>query len=174
MTQNLRIAGKTITPEDSNVTSNFTIPASSQSGFNAYNTSNVYIDSTYGGYYNWYTATAGTGTQSLSTDGHNTSVSICPKGWRLPTGGNSNSDFKTLYNNYNSSSALRLAPMNLALSGSASSSSMSNQGSLGWYWSSTVYGSNDAYNLALSSSSVYPSNDLNSKLNGFSVRCVAR
>ena len=54
MTENLRIANKTITPADSNITSNFTIPASSASGFNAQNTHNAYVDSTYGGYYTFY------------------------------------------------------------------------------------------------------------------------
>ena len=172
MTQNLRIAGKTITPEDSNVTSNYTIPASSLSGFNNYDTSNAYVDNTYGGYYNWYTATAGTGTYSLSTNGHNTTASICPKGWRLPTSGNSTSDFQVLYNNYNSSSALRSSPVNLTLSGRVYSSSKLDQGS-GLYWSSTVYDSFNAYLLDLGSSGVYPSNYYG-KCYGFSVRCVAR
>ena len=173
MTQNLRIAGKTLTPADSDVTSNYTIPASNLSGFNTYDVSRAYVNSD-GGFYNWYTATAGTGTQSLSTDGYNTTVSICPKGWRLPASGNNNSDFQTLYNNYNSSSALRSSPVNLTLSGYAGSSSMYNQGSLGYYWSSTVYSSSYAYFLSLNSSDVvYPSNHY-LKYYGFSVRCVAR
>ena len=173
MTQNLRIINKTITPADSDVTSNYTIPASNLSGFDNYDTSNAYVDNTYGGYYTWYTATAGTGTQSLSTEGYNTAVSICPKGWRLPTSRNSTSDFQILYNNYNSSSALRSSPVNLTLSGFVYSSSMSNQGSDGWCWSSTVYSSSYAYNLGLNSSGVLPSN-FSDKYYGFSVRCVAR
>ena len=173
MTQNLRIAGKTLTPADSDVISSYTIPASNFSGFNTYSDSRAYVDNTYGGYYNWYTATAGTGTTSLSAQYQNTTVSICPKGWRLPTSGNSTSDFQTLYNSYNSSSALRSSPVNLILSGHASSSSMDNQGSVGCYWSSTVYSNDDAYLLYLSSWSVYPSLNF-SKSSGFSVRCVAR
>jgi len=172
MTKNLSIAGKTITPADSDVASNYTIPASSISGFTSYDTSNAYVNSD-GGFYSWYTATAGTGTQSLSTNGYNTTVSICPKGWRLPTSGNSNSDFNVLYNNYNSSSALRSAPMNLTLSGYAYSSSMNDQGSGGYYWSSTVYSFSNAYSLYLNSSGVTPS-DYSTKFYGFSVRCVAR
>ena len=172
MTKNLSIAGKTITPADSDVASNYTIPASSISGFTSYDTSNAYVNSD-GGFYSWYTATAGTGTQSLSTNGYNTTVSICPKGWRLPTSGNGNSDFNILYNNYNSSSALRSAPMNLTLSGYASSSSMYDQGSGGYYWSSTVYSFSNAYSLYLNSSGVTPS-DYSTKFYGFSVRCVAR
>ena len=170
MTQNLRIINKTITPADSDVTSNYTIPASSLSGFNAYDTSNAYVDSD-GGFYNWYTATAGTGTQSMFSG--NTTVSICPKGWRLPTGRDSNSEFQTLYNNYNSSSALRSNPVNFILSGRVNSSSHYSQGSSGYYWSSRVGSSTNAYYLSLGASNVYPAQNSNKYL-GFSVRCVAR
>ena len=169
MTQNLRIAGKTLTPADSDVTSNYTIPASSISGFESYDTSNAYIDGG-DGFYTWYTTTAGTGTQSMSSG--NTAVSICPKGWRLPTGGNSNREFQILYNNY-SSSSLRSSPVNLILSGYVRSSSRNSQG-YGFYWSSTVHSSHSAYDLMLDTSSyVYPA-DSSSKSNGLSVRCIAR
>ena len=170
MTQNLRIAGKTITPADSDVTSNYTIPASYISGFSSYDTSNAYVDND-GGFYTWYTATAGTGTYSLSTNGQNTTVSICPKGWRLPTGGNS-SEFKTIYNNYSSSSALRSNPVNLTLSGNVYSSSRYGQGSYGRYWSSTVYSSYQAYTLGLNASFV--THEGGNEYDGFSVRCIAR
>ena len=170
MTQNLRIINKTITPTDSNVTTNYTIPASSISGFNSLDTSNAYVDSD-GGFYTWYTATAGTGTQDLDTQGQNTTASICPKGWRLPTGGDSG-EFKTLYNNYNSSSVLRFNPVNFTLSGLAYHSSRRNQGSLGRYWSSTIYSGYDAYYLHLNTSNVN-SADLISRDLGFSVRCIA-
>ena len=170
MTQNLRIINKTITPTDSNVTTNYTIPASSISGFNSLDTSNAYVDSD-GGFYTWYTATAGTGTQDLDTQGQNTTASICPKGWRLPTGGDSG-EFKTLYNNYNSSSVLRSNPVNFTLSGLAYHSSRRNQGSLGRYWSSTIYSGYDAYYLHLNTSNVNSANLISRDL-GFSVRCIA-
>lgn len=83
---NLRIINKVITPYDSDVTSNYAIPASSISGFGAYDTSNAYVDSD-GGFYNWYIATAGTGTRSMSS-GNTPQSPFEPKGWRLPTGGN--------------------------------------------------------------------------------------
>ena len=170
MTQNLRIINKTITPADSDVATSYTIPASSLSGFSTYDTSNAYVDSD-NGFYTWYTATAGTGTQSMSSG--NTSVSICPKGWRLPTSGNSNSEFQALHNNYNSSSALRTNPVNLNLSGRVYGSSRGYQGSGGFYWSSTVNSDGSAYDLYLDTSDIYPA-DYNGKYNGFSVRCVAR
>ena len=171
MTQNLRIINKTITPADSDVTTNFTIPASSISGFSSgpYDTSNAYVDSD-GGFYNWYTATAGTGTRSMSSG--NTTVSICPKGWRLPTIGYAG-DFKILYDNYNPSSALRSNPVNLTLSGYVSSNSRNSQGSAGFYWSSAVASKYYAYYLSLDASNVDPANNTN-KFNGFSVRCIAR
>ena len=171
MTKNLRISGKTITPADSNVTANYTIPASSISGFSSHDTSNAYVDSD-GGFYTWYTATAGTGTQTLSTQGQNTTASICPKGWRLPTSG-SGGEFQVLYNNYNSSSVLRSNPVNLILSGSVSFSSHGNQGSYGFYWSSTVYSSNNAYGLGLNTSNVNPALNGSYKYYGLSVRCIA-
>ena len=160
MTQNLRIIDKTITPADSDI-----------SGFSSYDTSNAYVDGD-GGFYNWYTATAGTGTYTLSTQGQNTTVSICPKGWRLPTGGNGG-EFQTLYNNYSSSSALSSSPVNLTLSGYEYSGSRYDQGSNGYYWSSTVVSSSNAYSLALNTSYVRPTNYSGKGL-GFSVRCVAR
>ena len=172
MTQNLRIAGKTLTPADSDVTTNYTIPASSISGFNRYGTSNAYVDSD-GGFYTWYTATAGTGTYALSAQSQNTTVSICPKGWKLPTSGN-RSEFQTLYNNYPSSSVLRSNPVNLTLSGNVYSSSRYYQGSAGYYWSSTVDSSNGAYLLALGTSGVAGSIFSSYEGSGSSVRCIAR
>ena len=169
MTQNLRIINKTITPADSDVISNYTIPASSISGFNSFDTSSAYVDS-YGGFYTWYAATAGTGTQAMSSG--NTSVSICPKGWKLPTGGD-NGEFKTLYNNYNSSSVLISNPVNLTFSGYARSSSRDDQGSAGYYWSSTARsGDGAAYVLFLGRASVQPAT-ISSKHYGLSVRCIA-
>lgn len=100
MTQNLRIAGTTITSEDSNVFDSYIIPYSNISAFNSntnYNQEAAYIDNTYGGYYTWQTATAGTG--SSVSNGESKS-SICPKGWRLPTGGASSGEFYTLNSAY--------------------------------------------------------------------------
>jgi uncharacterized protein (TIGR02145 family) len=97
MLENLRITNKVLTPEDSNVASNFTLKASDPNDFvydeeeeelQLYNKNGVYYDSRYGAYYTWYTATAGTvlDASSLELDEyHNAEYSICPKGWRLPS-----------------------------------------------------------------------------------------
>ena len=170
MTQNLRIINKTITPTDSDVTSNYTIPASSINGFSSNDTSNAYVDSD-DGFYTWYTATAGTGTESMSSG--NTPVSICPKGWKLPTGGNSNNEFQTLYDNYNSFFALKSNPVNFTLSGYVTYNSRSDQGLYGYYWSSTVYSSGNAEGLVLFDSRV-DVGGANGKYFGSPVRCIAR
>lgn len=171
MTQNLKLINKTISSADSNLPEGetWTIPASSVSGFNAYNTSNAYLDSTYGGYYTFYTATAGWGTNSITSG--KSPKDICSKGWRLPTGGYSG-EFQTLYNNYNSSALMQGEP-NFVLSGEVLNGSIGGQGSYGIYWSSTVYSDNRyAFRLYLDSSKVSSATVVN-KYNGFSVRCVA-
>gem|GEM_PF-1354707 len=48
---------------------------------------------------------------------------------------------------------------------------LNNAGTNGYYWSSTVNGTN-AYNLNFNSTTVNPANN-NNRANGFSVRCVA-
>jgi uncharacterized protein (TIGR02145 family) len=68
MTQNLKISGKTITSADSNMPSgsSFEIPSSTNSDF-GFDAAGVYIDSDYGGYYNFYAATAGWGSNSVTS-----------------------------------------------------------------------------------------------------------
>ena len=172
MTENLRLINKTISSTDSNLPSGvtYTIPASDVSAFTTdYNTNAAYLDSTYGGYYNFYTATAGWGTDSVTSG--NSPKDICPKGWRLPTDGSSG-EFQTLYSNYNSSALMRGVP-NFTLSGYVYDGSVYDQGSYGYFWPSTVYNANFAYLLALHSSFINVSG-YNNKYNGFSVRCVAQ
>ena len=93
MVENLRLVGpRTLTPSDSDIAANFTITASDSSTWCTDNTqgcddkSMVYYanNTSYGAYYNWYTATAGTGTYSMTSG--ETTLSICPKQWRLSSG----------------------------------------------------------------------------------------
>ena len=178
MTQNLRLVGsRTLTSADSNVTSNFTLTASDSGTWCTTNDSacddqSMVLDSgntTYGTYYNWYAATAGTG--KYSTSSGNVSSSVCPKGWRLPTGGSSG-EFQTLYSNYNSSELMRGGPA-FVLSGDRNGSSTRNQGSRGFYWSSSALDSNLAYYLYLNSSIINSVDNYN-KYFGFTVRCIAQ
>ena len=172
MTENLRISGKSISSDDSNLPEDesFYIPGSDIDDFTTdYNKKAVYYDSTYGGYYNFYTATAGWGTDSVMSG--NAPKDICPKDWRLPTGGSSG-EFQALYNQYNSSASMQGDP-GFILSGYVGDGSVSGQGSLGYFWSSTVANANRAYSLSLDSSGVYPVGSSN-KRDGYSVRCMAK
>ncbi|MBR3365556.1 InlB B-repeat-containing protein [Candidatus Saccharibacteria bacterium] len=94
MVQNLRLTKVKLTPDDSNVSSTFDLTSLNQSGQNwcsdnntdCYNKKSIYYNESsrysYGAIYNYYTATAGTGS-SITTG--NAPSDICPKGWRLPT-----------------------------------------------------------------------------------------
>ncbi|WP_300269215.1 FISUMP domain-containing protein [uncultured Flavonifractor sp.] len=146
--------------------------------------------------YNWYAATAGTGTYATSTWDTNVSGSICPTGWRLPS---ATSDGSTATGNGTSDTAADLPVLNASMNagslttGSTSSSYYAgwqftgawsgvfsgywfngflSQGSLGYYWSSTVYSSTNARNLSFYSSSVSPGNNNVYKYRGFAIRCV--
>lgn len=144
--------------------------------------------------YNWYAATAGTGTYTTSTYGTNVSGSICPTGWRLPS---ARSDGSTATGNGASSTAADFPVLNTSMNagstGSASSpyyagwqftgawsgvfsghwiNGFSDQGSDGFYWSSTADSSTHARNLYFYSSGVYPGNVFTHKYNGFAIRCV--
>ena len=115
---------------------------------NAFNKHFVYVDSSYGGYYSWYTATAEEGTENKSSV--DVSHSILPKGWGLPT----TSNFSTLLSSYgrNRSGQLFQSPANFALSGYYAAGSPQLQGKYGDYWSSTADDTNGAYGMDLWSS----------------------
>ena len=86
MTQNLRLSGgRTLTSADSNVTRNWSFPSTSLTSGNSYEDaySTISSNTSYGGYYNYCAASAGTVCSSSSAQ--NATQDICPKGWRLPT-----------------------------------------------------------------------------------------
>ncbi|MBQ9029235.1 hypothetical protein IJ114_00465, partial [Candidatus Saccharibacteria bacterium] len=142
--------------------------------------------SSYGANYNWYTATAGTG--KYETTSGNVSSSICPKGWRLPTGGSSG-EFAALdiawggtganrsnANTYSTFTGTYTTGSNggFDLAGHIYGSSLDVVGKVGIWWSSTAYSNNYAYSLYLDPSNtyVYPQNN-DIKHRGLSVRCIA-
>ncbi len=154
----------------------------------------------YGDYYNWYSATAGNGTYSFSTNNNSVDGDICPTGWHLPKGGDknntTNSEFwalslaivgtepantsSTTYPNYtgdpdgiNASKIFRAYPNNFVYSGGWTGVQTSNRSSYGLYWSSSANADYHAYSFFFNSSSVYPGAILSSKCYGLSVRCVA-
>ncbi len=176
MTQNLRIIDKKISYLDSDIMSTeFTIPPSSINTFNStttYELKAYYADNILrGAYYNWYTATAGTGNSSVSS-WVDASESICPRGWRLPAG-DVGGEFFTLIGNLISGQIINTAPYNFVLSGFVNGSTLKNEKSDGMYWTSTSRGILYAYDFYIISSA-NNTYDFQPKYNGLSVRCTAR
>lgn len=178
MTQNLELdlsTSKTLTSADTNIPSTWTPRASTTttiSGYNSdtgksYNPGDKYYEGTgsehyhVGNYYQWSAATAGYTGTSQSTQ------SICPKGWTLP----SQSQFQALINSGLNGSNFMQSPYYLLRGGYLRNSTLFDAGSGGYYWSSTPRGSSYAYGLYFSSGSVYSGYDL--RYRGLSVRCVA-
>ena len=171
MTDNLYLVKTmTLTSANSNVTSNYAITGISGTAAmadgKAYDTGNT----SYGAYYTWNTAVAGG------------AGDICPKNWRLPTGG-SGGEFQLLYNFYNSYDAMtsNTGP-NFTLNGHRDTTSIILQGYAGYYWSSTSANINTAWTLLLVDkragydySSVDPATSYYpGKQFGFGIRCFAK
>ena len=159
MTQNLRLAGGTaLTTSDSNVTRNWTFPTGSLTSGNTYTEARSLISSntSYGGYYNYCAASAGT--VCNGTTEQDATQSICPAGWELPTFDEMNgitsyvSAFSPVYSGY------------------YYDGSLSGTGSYGDWWSATANRSNGQYYLLYRNGSLKTSND--DKSYGDSVRCV--
>ncbi|MBQ2622917.1 InlB B-repeat-containing protein [Candidatus Saccharibacteria bacterium] len=147
--------------------------------------SNVY---SYGNYYNWYSATAGHGKYSKSSD--NVAGDICPAGWHLPTGKDATGDFGVLdialggtgaYSSSSTtptgatmSSAYRSYPNNFVYSGRVNGSSVGSRTSGGNYWSASA--SNSSINadiLYFGSTFVNPGTNADNKYTGRMARCIA-
>lgn len=172
MTQNLNfnmVSGMTLDTTTTNVTSSKKIPtvgSLSLRSSNSYTQPYIFVspDSSYGTYYNYVAATAGTVTGSSNIT--EASQDICPKGWRLPTrneqrsigvGGTYVSTFTPVVAGYYLSGSLR------------------DSGTYGYWWSSTavVDATDNRYFLRHNASNgmLYSENN-SDRYNGFSVRCV--
>lgn len=176
MQSNLRLVNKTISSADSDMTSgSFTVPASNISGFissDQYQPKAYYAgDTTKGAHYNWYTATAGAGTSSVTSGDVNTS--ICPKGWTLPTNTEYSNMLSTegITNSTAGSTKLRGSPYNFVYTGYVNNGSVDGT-DRGYYWSRTAYSAGHAYRLYFYSNNAGMSNYY--RYDGFAVRCVAR
>lgn len=168
MQENLALpGGTTLTPDDSDVSSNWTLPASATS----WDTSNyqaaqmmdgasVTVNSgsvgdgkgwqtSYGNYYSWCAATAEScklnRTGSPITSGQ-AAESICPKNWHLPAG-DTNGEFYNLFGNHGtnlgSSDQIRFknvqaSPYSFPAAGYVNTNAqLYDSGIYGLYWSST-------------------------------------
>ena len=184
MTQNLWLVGpRTLTSTNSDISSgSFALPvstggiwASSVTDSSAANTARVYepeysVDPGQGAYYNWYTATAGSGLYSNTTT--NAANSICSKGWRLPSTGDYNNMWKFSNNNIN----IFFANYRWNYSGlwSATMGDLHHLNTVGTWWSNQPTGdATKAFYLSVESTGPGVLSD-HYKVDGFSVRCVAR
>ena len=201
MLDNLKLGSTTgattLTPADSNVASNFTLPQVSTTGSgddsgvgNGYDTPYAYGPvpgdtgsgaTNYGYLYNWSAATAGETRTSITTG--NAAHSICARGWRLPTGG-TGGDFAQLDQAFggagtsstsgepNIAQWQHTGPFKGVFAGYWSMS-LYEQGSSGVLWSSAAdpVWSTNAFYVYLDASEVYLG-DINGRANGLGVRCL--
>ena len=148
----------------------------------------------YGNYYNWYSATAANDKNDEKINNESTEGDICPTGWRLPIGGDTNNalnnDFARLdialggtgtasnsYTNPTSStmaSRYKAYPNNFIYSETYSGEDFTNWPSeSGHYWTSTT-GDNLArgYELLINNNFIYPGTYAANKGEGNSIRCL--
>ncbi len=206
MTENLKIhniveeenrsivyTGRTLNPTTSDISTEWTLPSSSTSGFSSDTTSNAYVSGSTG-YYTWCAATAGT-CSSATSQGSNALSSICPKGWKLPTGGTTgNTDFYNLFKkmgvsiseslnnsgttdwNNNDFSKAKNIPYNFVYTGfmyvDSTDGLSRDEGS---WWSRTASGNASAYSLYIEKTRIAPGTNTYgyNRRYGFAVRCIA-
>ena len=194
MTEDLKLGGDsavTLTSDETNLAqgASYTLPAENTGTWctdqtaACYNQSLMLKTGVPNGYlYNWYAATAGTGVYGTSA-GVNATASICPKGWKLPTGG-SGGNFANLDIAYGGSGSSRTgdtsqvtkflaSPLNFNYTGYRYGGSVYNPSDGAYYWSSTANSEVYAYYLSFNSDGVFFPQDNYYRYHGFAVRCVA-
>jgi uncharacterized protein (TIGR02145 family) len=133
--------------------------------------------------YNWYTATAGSG--SYANTSGDMAQSICPAGWRLPSAGTGTANEFSVLNgamlNGGSPSTANTAATRPnwrdkgPFEGSTAGyyySGFINTGHYGYYWSSSAASTTTVLILNFNYSTLYPGNNAYGKNYGLSVRCV--
>ena len=153
MLDTLKIANVEISDEDSDLPEDttFVLPDSNDDAFEEEprNTPKLYIDpaNNHSVFYNYYTATAGWGVygnDNLAATTTDSPQSICPKGWKLPNGGNSyDGDFNNLVSVYGQDQTAYMGEFpGFELDGALSASNgkvtgPDDYGHRGYFWSST-------------------------------------
>lgn len=127
----------------------------------------------YGNYYNWYSATAGTGTYEKN-ESDEAEGSICPIGWKLPSSGHSSGQFYDLgyaieYNYPNNDAATVTYPNNFVDSGGFELTVL-NRGYMGYLWSRTAYSEERAFSEFIGPTRMGAGYYI--KRDGLAVRCV--
>lgn len=142
------------------------------------NKAQTYTDGVYkaGGLYNYYAATAGT--VESNSNWHNATSDICPKGWRLPTGGaptGYSSDLQILAAEYPTSAEMRgdikTGGAGFDYTGYFAAAGIVNPTTNAFYWSSTMGSATAAYDLSVTASAVNVSGS-RARNRGQAVRCV--
>lgn len=180
MQKNLRIVGKRITSEDSDIKEgSFDIPNEQPEDFittaNDATAKHAHLQEDKGALYTWSCATAGTG-DTLSTDGAEAPGSIAPKGWKLMSESEIHDLLETyeIGNNAGGSTKLRSAPLNFTFDQYIvySTGRIYTGAEEGLVWVSTVANATQATQLDFMNGLVYTKD--NPRPYGFSVRCVLR
>ncbi len=189
MTSNLLLKGsRTLTSADSDVTSSYILPAPITSlSSTDFSDSNYYVAQSYNTssansgntvYYSWTAATAGAGASSSLSSG-NASTSICPRGWKLPSG-DTDGEYRALALSeslYNEAGTIKIQdlPYNFKHTGFVRDGRFSLGSSYGFWWSSTVSSAEYAYYMEIKDGDVpHPGTVIDSRYRGFAVRCIAR
>lgn len=135
-----------------------------------------------GYYYSWYTATAGTGTASMTSG--DAIGSICPKGWRLPAdyAVDSAKSYGSLAQAYlgfssntaiDSTSILESVPLTFLRPGCYTAGAISLPNVSAYYWSATAWATTtDSFDFHYDARFTGP-RYANAKFFGNSVRCVS-
>ncbi len=142
-------------------------------------TSNVQTIYSYGNYYNFAAAMANTGEIATAASSEWSGTSICPKGWRLPTGGASGAgkEYEALNTAANSgsttsSTGIRSFPNNFIYSGYVWTGAVSGRGTYGQYTSGTSSSGSGFFEYQVSPTSVNVGRSVYRSI-GDSVRCIA-
>lgn len=139
-----------------------------------------YLWESAGNFYNWYAATAGTGTTAMTSGDAN--ASLCAKGWRLPANTGDRSFVNLFTNGYGytdllteqAGTAFRSDPFNFILGGGYNWKDMwmDHTEEVAFYWMSTAYDSTNAHRLSSRVEYIKP-NGYYHKGYGFPIRCIA-
>ncbi|MBR2543282.1 hypothetical protein IKF03_01630, partial [Candidatus Saccharibacteria bacterium] len=180
MAQNLKLIGPlTITPDNSDVSTNFSVPASAggiwasgtYDATNANSPHAYYFSSTDSVYYNWWTSVAGS--MNFSSTSGTAASSICPKNWKLPLA----SEHQALGNSYSNYHSDFIPASRAQLSGQYvyTTGNVANTGSRGVLWSSNPNSAGYSALAFLFTRNGYGIDYTSfDKVGGLPIRCVAR
>ncbi len=131
----------------------------------------------FGNYYNWPAVIASNNATITTGSPIN---SVCPKNWDLPVNGKYGALMQQQGVWSGSSNAyvdggfnlLRTSPLYFEQFGYINDGSLSDLGSTGLYWSSTIINNDNAYNLIFKKTGIWPGGFFNYKCLGRPVRCM--